>query len=196
MAAGAPPRGGVRPVLCRGLERVEFGLCGQNIARQVQLYGPAAWRKRLAIGLSQHLWHAVCAGGGPGLFGDGLEQRILIHLLKGIAIAVTTGQSACNTHHRGIGRLGLCQPGHKVCGARPVLPRQDDTRLPAHPRKAISHMSAGAFIMYADKLNVRGIIKRVKHLHCGRSNQAKDMGCSLSPDRLNRSLATCHFCHS
>ena len=41
-------------------------------------------------------------------------------------------------------------------------------------RITIGHMGAGAFVVYANEVDIRRIVQRIEHLHRGRSNQPEN----------------------
>ena len=63
---------------------------------------PQAAHVSSAEGLAHHLGQAGGLGQRPGLLGDGLEQRLLVHFLEGVAVDVRRGKRAREGDHRGV----------------------------------------------------------------------------------------------
>ncbi|MNS97620.1 hypothetical protein D3C72_1319600 [compost metagenome] len=72
---------------------------GQQVARQVQQHRTPARAQGRAEGLAHHLGNARGLRQGPGLLGHRAEQRLLVHLLKSIAVDVGGRQRTGKRHH-------------------------------------------------------------------------------------------------
>ena len=98
------------------------------------------------------------------------------------------GQGPCDGHHRGKCRFGLGQASHQVGGAGAVLAGQNHARPAAGPGVTVRHVSAGPLVMHSYESYFRGIVKRIEHLHGGRTNQAENMSHFFLLQRIDRGL--------
>ena len=91
-----PTGDGLVAISLRLLQWFIFRLGRQNIAWQVQLDRPLARGQRRAKRIAEKLWDTIRTGGRPCLFGNRPKKRLLVHLLKRIAVYVALRQHPRN----------------------------------------------------------------------------------------------------
>ena len=174
---------------------LDLGHLSENIARQVERHGTAARRERRGERLAHHFRDAARLRHRPGFLGDRLEERLLVHLLEGVAVDMGRGERAGQRNHRRIGGVRLREPGHQVRRARPVLPGEEHAGAARGARVAVGHVHAGALVAHADEADGLRVVQRIEDLHPGRADEAEHVPHALGFQRRHHRLATTHLCH-
>ena len=90
---------------------------------------------------------------------------------------------------------GLRQTGYQIGCAGAILTRQDHPGTSRCARVAIRHMGSGTLVVNTDIVDLRGIVKRVEHLHRRRTDQAKNLFDLFRLKCSYRGLAARHLLH-